>query len=184
MRTVLCLLCVLLSALTVIAQNMTIHMRDGRTNTYPLNDIEKITYDMPQRSTPRNIAGDARIDASTVLGPDYSTRFACDGSLQTGWLAKCSDNEWIRFSWSEPVTITRVVVVNRPQFGGSYDPILSSCLEFENGTTISLDPMNTYLSRAEARVHGIKTRWMRFKTLRGNGCSSNGGVAEIEIYGY
>lgn len=184
MRIIIYLICLYFFTSITSAQIMVIHFKNGRTVEYQLKDVEKVTYDYPQSPLPKNITSEARIEASSIIAEDYDTRYAVDGSTRTGWLAKCSDGEWIKFKWPKKVTITSVLVINRPKFGGSYDPISKSEIEFEDGTIIYLDPMNSYLSKVETNVPNVQTRWLRFKIIKGNGCRSNGGLAEIEIYGY
>jgi hypothetical protein len=88
---------------------------------------------------------------------------------------------WLRLTWAAPVTLSRVVLHDRPNLN---DRVTSARLQLSDGTTVSIGSLPNDGSPLTITLPGHPTTISLLFTVRGISRNThNVGLAEIEAWG-
>ena len=139
-------------------------------------------------ATPDNIAPQAKITTSTILGDGYQGNNVADGIIGVpgkGEWACLGDTTdwgyirfpWIQLTWGEPRKINRVVLFDRPSHK---DHIAGGKLLFSDGSMLWVNQIPNEGFGKEIRFETKTVTWIKFVTTDGKGRDL--GFSEIEVY--
>lgn len=139
-------------------------------------------------ATPYNIAGAAKITASTTLGEDYKPENVTDGIVRVPdkgeWACEGDTTDWgyirfpwIQLDWEQPQHINRIVLFDRPS---KKDHIAGGKLLFSDGSIIWVNQIPNEGTGKEILFDQKEVKWVRFITTDGKG--KDLGFSEIEVY--
>jgi hypothetical protein len=134
-----------------------------------------------------NLASDATITAGSVHA-DYSANGAVDGivdgypgNITREWASKGEhDTAVLRLTWSEPQTIDRIWLFDRPN---NLDQITSGMLVFSDGTTLTTGALPDDAKQGLEVSFPAKTvKWLAFLVTGAKPGSPNIGLSEIAVF--
>lgn len=136
---------------------------------------------------PVNLARSASALASSfsTIGPRFSPASAIDGKIHTRWCSAAwtksngEEHQWIRLTWTTPVTIARVRLVWGETWAQQYR--LESSLDGTTWTTLK-EIRNGVGGAEELIVPSVQTRHLRLSGSRGTKGISAYALAEFEVY--
>jgi len=138
-------------------------------------------------NSPDNLAPDATVTAGSVH-PDYSANGAVDGivdgypgNITREWASKGEhDTAVLRLTWSEPQTIDRVWLFDRPN---NLDQITSGMLVFSDGSTLTTGALPDDAKQGLEVSFPAKTvKWLAFLVTGAKPGSPNIGLSEIAVF--
>jgi len=138
-------------------------------------------------NSPDNLAPDATVTAGSVH-PDYSANGVVDGivdgypgNITREWASKGEhDTAVLRLTWSEPQTIDRVWLFDRPN---NLDQITSGMLVFSDGTTLTTGALPDDAKQGLEVSFPAKTvKWLAFLVTGARPGSPNIGLSEIAVF--
>lgn len=141
-------------------------------------------------AAPGNIAPKAKVTSSGSLSGAFDANNVTDGRVlweNTGeWACKGHVTSWgemylpwVRLDWDEDVTVSRVVVYDRPSME---EHLSGGTLLFSDGSRLSVTAIPNDGSPKELVFEPKNIRWIRFDATDGNG--KNIGLSEIEVFPY
>jgi len=134
-----------------------------------------------------NLAPDATVTAGSVH-PDYSANGAVDGivdgypgNITREWASQGEqDTAVLRLTWSEPQTIDRVWLFDRPN---NLDQVTSGMLVFSDGTTLTTGALPDDAKQGLEVSFPAKTvKWLAFLVTGAKPGSPNIGLSEIAVF--
>jgi len=137
---------------------------------------------------PDNIAPLAKVEASTVLHPDFAADKVVDGIIGVDnlgeWACEGATTDWgyvrfpwIQLSWDEPHEINRVVLYDRPS---AQDHIAGGRLQFSDGTEVLVNQIPNDGTAKAIHFESKQVTWIKFVTTDGKG--KDLGFSEIEVF--
>jgi predicted alpha-1,2-mannosidase len=135
-----------------------------------------------------NIAPLAKVEASTVLHPDFAADKVVDGIIGVDnlgeWASEGDTTDWgyvrfpwIQLAWDEPQEINRVVLYDRPS---AKDHIAGGRLQFSDGTEILVNQIPNDGTAKAIHFESKQVNWIKFVTTDGKG--KDLGFSEIEVF--
>ena len=139
-------------------------------------------------AAPGNIAFQARVTSSGSLSDAFNDSNVTDGIVLREnfgeWACKGNVTSWgelfmpwIRLDWDEEVTVSRVVIYDRPTLE---EHLSGGTLMFSDGSRLSVTAIPNDGSPKELVFEPKTIRWIRFDATDGNG--KNIGLSEIEVF--
>ena len=136
----------------------------------------------------QNIAGDAKITASSslndksqpenvadgIIGVDGLGEWVCEG-IRTSW--GYIELPWIQMDWESPQKINRVVIYDRPT---EEEDIASIKLIFSDGSIHYMRRLSSNGNGNEIRFDTKTIEWMKIEATDGDG--KDVGFSEIEVF--
>ncbi len=140
------------------------------------------------KATPENIAGKAKVTASTSLSSQFKPEYVTDGIIGVpgkGEWACLGDTTdwgyirfpWIRLTWENPQIINRIVLFDRASLK---DHIAGGKLLFSDGSILWVNEIPNDGSGKEIRFDPKTVEWVKFMATDGKG--KDLGFSEIEVY--
>jgi hypothetical protein len=128
-----------------------------------------------------NVAPNAKLSTSSVYGESFAADYATDGTAgihENGeWASKGEKNPWIQLTWTEPKTINKVILYDRPN---PTDDATGGTLSFSDGSSIAVTGIPADGAAKELKFENKTVTWVKFQASEGKG--SNVGLSEIEVY--
>jgi len=116
---------------------------------------------------------DGFIDGSGTYPGDVTKEWVTFGGEKAG--------AWLQLNWSSPYKVNRVTLYDRPN---SCDQILTATLNFDDGTTLQVGPLDNFGGATEHTfTTPITVTNLRMTVTAVSSCTQNIGLAEIEVYG-
>jgi predicted alpha-1,2-mannosidase len=142
----------------------------------------------PVFAGPDNIAPQAKVTASTILGPKFSAANIVDGIIrvpnQGEWACHGDTTDWgyIRFpwitlEWTTAQKINRIVLYDRPTLR---EHIAGGKLVFSDGSTVWVNQIPNDGTGKAITFETKTVNWVKFVTTDGTG--KDIGFSEIEVY--
>ncbi|RMF96189.1 MAG: DUF4185 domain-containing protein [Planctomycetota bacterium] len=134
-----------------------------------------------------NLALKAEVSASSVHS-DYTAEAACDGKAegypeapQHEWASQGEKaGAWIKLSWSQPQTIDRVWLFDRPN---RLDHVTAARIEFSDGTTYTTGPLaDQAFFGTEVRFSPKQVEWVKITAAEVGPKTLNIGFAEVAVF--
>ena len=140
------------------------------------------------KATPYNIAGKARVSASSSVDEAHDASKVVDRLIRIPdrgeWASKSTetfwgqiDYPWIRLDWERPVSIDRIVLYDRPDMKSH---TAGGVLHFSDGTKINVWSIANDGSPKEVEFEARTVDWVRFEVTDAAG--SHVGLSEIEVF--
>jgi hypothetical protein len=130
---------------------------------------------------PGNIAPLAAVTVSSEFAPGFAGKHLVDGwhgEAEVGeWSSRGEKLPWLRLEWKEPVTISKVVVYDRPN---PSDHARAGRLTFSDGEPVAVTGVPNNGSARAVAFPPRKAKWMKFEVTESAG--ANVGLAEIEVF--
>ncbi|MBC9797025.1 GH92 family glycosyl hydrolase [Sinomicrobium weinanense] len=135
-----------------------------------------------------NIAGEAKISASTSLSETFRPAHVADGVIGVPgigeWACEGVTTDWgyirfpwIKLEWEQPRTIDRVVLYDRPS---EKEFTAGGKLVFSDGSIIWVNRIPNNGEGKEIKFDAKTVEWVEFRVTDGNG--SDLGFSEIEVF--
>ncbi|GAB6164729.1 hypothetical protein JCM19992_07290 [Thermostilla marina] len=134
-----------------------------------------------------NLALEAAVSASSVH-PDYTANAACDGKAEGypdaaahEWASHGEKvGAWVKLTWSEPQTIDRVWLFDRPN---RLDHVTAARIEFSDGTAYTTGPLaDQAFFGTEVRFPPKRVEWVKITVAEAGPKSLNIGFAEVAAF--
>jgi LmbE family N-acetylglucosaminyl deacetylase len=88
---------------------------------------------------------------------------------------------WLRLTWSEPYTVSKVVLYDRPN---TDDQILTGTITFSDGTSMTVGPLNNTGTATEYPVYPARSiTSLTFNITQVSSATYATGLSEIQVYG-
>lgn len=137
---------------------------------------------------PDNIAGEAKVTASTSLNQRFLPENINDGMIgvsgQGEWACTGVTTDWgyirfpwVRMDWDRPQKISRIVLYDRPSLD---EHIAGGKLVFSDGSVIWVNQIPNDGTGKAIQFEPKTVSWVTFVSTDGNGCDL--GFSEIEVY--
>jgi hypothetical protein len=144
-------------------------------NTIASSNVVTVNWSSPTPSpTPVPLMGNVADNAQRSIG---GTANVVDGSLSSEWVG--THKFTLVFSWSQPVTIHRIVVWDRSQNSPDNNQINKIAINLSNGVSWNLD-MESGGRRCVNLTFGDQT--VTSVTIHPDDASGNNGLKEVEIW--
>lgn len=130
-----------------------------------------------------NLSLAAKITTSTGRGEGAIDGVADGGPQSTinEWGGAPEDKSpWVRMNWQSPVTVTRVLLYDRPN---PDDQVLAGKLSFSDGSSIDVGELQNDGGKPASFEFPAKTvSWARFDITRSSGTTKNAGLSEFGVF--
>lgn len=137
---------------------------------------------------PGNIAGKARVTASSEIGENGRAANVVDGISRIDgkgeWISKSTvtfwgeiDYPWIQLTWEQPQTINKIILYDRPTLVSHN---AGGVLVFSNGMRIPVFEIPNNGAPKAVSFPEQTVSWIRFETTDGDGPAI--GLSEVEVY--
>ena len=130
-------------------------------------------------SPPAGALYPSSISASSEYNSHYSKWRVVDGVIgvrDSGeWASSGQTTPWIKLYFSQPVTLSRVVLYDRPNL---IDKISNSKLTFSDGSSINVGSLSDEGAPRTVTFSNKTVTWLKFSVTSGSG--QNVGLSEIE----
>ncbi len=125
--------------------------------------------------------GAANVADSIVDGyRDQNNDGISEGNSQAEWVtAGEREGAWVQLDWTQPYTINKVVLYDRPN---PSDQVLSGTLSFSDGSTVSVGALPNDGSKYEVDFAAREVSWARFTVDSVSAATANVGLAEMEVW--
>ncbi|MBP3519227.1 MAG: glycoside hydrolase family 92 protein [Parabacteroides sp.] len=140
------------------------------------------------KATPYNIAGQARVSASSSVDADHDASKAVDRLIRIPdkgeWASNSTETfwgqinyPWIRLDWERPVSIDRIVLYDRPDMKSH---TAGGVLHFSDGSKINVWSIANDGTPKEVEFEARTVSWVRFEVTDAAG--THVGLSEIEVF--
>lgn len=154
-----------------------------------LPDRMTVTVQAGTAGATRNVASEASVTASSQNGADgqlaakvidgVSDGYPGDYTREWATLGQRA-GAWIELRWNAPVTISRVVLFDRPNLA---DFVTAGTLTFSDGSTVPVSALNNNGTAQEVVFMPRTVTSVRFTVVSASSSTQNIGLSELQVFG-